>query len=67
MKDTYRAIKQIVIEQLKEEAKDYCNQALLQSGDGYLTPKQLKKAKEQRKKLKKGYKQLLESFKLLNY
>jgi len=64
MKDTYRAIKQIVIEQLKEEAKNYCNQALLQSGDGYLTPKQLKKAKEQRNKLKKVISNCL---KALNY
>ena len=65
---SYLKIKELVIADLKSEAKDMVNQPVNNwAGDGYMTNIQLKKTIEHRKKLKKGYKMLLESFKLLKY
>ena len=65
---SYLKVKELVITDLKSEAKDIVNQSINnRAGDGYMTDIQLKKTIEHRKKLKKGYKMLLESFKLLNY
>lgn len=65
---SYLKVKELIITDLKAEAKKTTNQRVNNwVGDGYLTDIQLKKEKEQRKKVKKGYKMLLEAFKLLNY
>ena len=65
---SYLEIKKLVISNLKAEAKDIVNQSVNNwAGDGYMTDIQLKKTIEHRKKLKKGYKMLLEAFKLLKY
>ena len=65
---SYLKVKELVITDLKSEAKDIVNQSINnRAGDGYMTDIQLKKEIERRKKLKKGYKMLLEAFKLLKY
>ena len=65
---SYLKVKELVITDLKSEAKDIVNQSINnRAGDGYMTDIQLKKTIERRKKLKKGYKMLLEAFKLLKY
>ena len=65
---SYLKVKELVITDLKSEAKNIVNQSVNNwAGDGYMTDIQLKKEIERRKKLKKGYKMLLEAFKLLKY
>ncbi len=65
---SYLKVKELIITDLKSEAKDIVNQPVNNwAGDGYMTDIQLKKRIEHRKKLKKGYKMLLEAFKLLKY
>lgn len=65
---SYLKVKELVITDLKSEAKDIVNKPINNwYGDAYMTDIQLKKTIEHRKKLKKGYKMLLEAFKLLNY
>jgi hypothetical protein len=64
----YIEIEKLVIAKLKQEAKKISTQPINNwAGDGYLTDIQLKKEKERRLKLKKGYTKLLEAFKILNY
>ena len=65
---SYLKVKELVITDLKSEAKNIVNQPINNwAGDAYMTNVQLKKTMQRRKKLKKGYKMLLEAFKLLNY
>lgn len=65
---SYLKVKELVITDLKSEAKNIVNQPINNwVGDAYMTNVQLKKTMQRRKKLKKGYKMLLEAFKLLKY
>ena len=65
---SYLKVKELVITDLKLEAKNTVNRPVNNwFGDAYKTDIQLKKTIEHRKKLKKGYKMLLEAFKLLKY
>jgi hypothetical protein len=67
---SYLKVKKLVITDLKSEAKIGSTQSTHPddwTGGRYYTNAKLKKEIERRKKLKKGYKMLLEAFKLLNY
>lgn len=65
---SYIEIKNLVISKLKQEAKILSTQPINNwAGDGYLTYAQLKKEKERRLRLKKGYRKLLEALKILKY
>lgn len=65
---TYIEIEKIVIAKIKNEAKGYASMRVNNwAGDAYLTNKQLQDSMKYRKRIKKGYKMLLEAFKLLKY
>lgn len=66
--EKYNSIKNLVIEDLKEEAKELIKTGATNLvGDGYLTDKQYKNMVEYRKKRIKGAKMLLDAFKILKY
>lgn len=68
MNDNYLNIEKIVIAKLKYEAKQFILKLINNNyGDAYLSNSGLKRTINHRKRLKNGYKKLLESFKLLKY
>lgn len=65
---SYLEIEKIVINKLKQEARGSVDVPVNNwAGDGYLTQAQLKASIARRKRNKKGYRMLLNAFKLLNY
>jgi hypothetical protein len=68
MNTQYEAIKKIVLEDLKNQAKQIATEPVAGwMGSGYLTKTQYNRELASRKKIKKGSKMLLEALKLLKY
>lgn len=64
----YLEVEKIVIAKLKYEAEQFVSESIINKrGDAYLSSSELKAIINHRKRLKSGYKKLLEAFKLLKY